>query len=94
MIRLTYHIPTEQYGFVEVETDDMAQMSYEEAKALYVPPVALEGLPDKEFNACLDRYLTDGTGETDVYLRMSKEQQHIIQCLKRAFKRIEAKETT
>lgn len=46
------------------------------------------GLEQKEFNKALDRYLTDGTGETEIYLAMSKEQQNVIQEIKKAFKRI------
>ena len=40
-------------------------MAREEA---HVPSVySGEGIPVGEFNAALDRYLTDGTGETDLF---------------------------
>lgn len=94
-MKITYHIPTEQYGFVEVEMDHSNTRvndfeSYEDIKSVVSHQSGL-GLEPKEFNDCLDRYVTDGTGETEVYLRMSKEQQAVIQELKKSFKRIEAK---
>jgi hypothetical protein len=47
-----------------------------------------DGIPVEEFNAALDRYLTDGTGETDVFVRMSRKQQHVFQEIKKAFNRL------
>jgi hypothetical protein len=55
------------------------------------PPVVGEGISDSEFNAALDRYLTEGTGETDTYVRMNKKQQHVFQEIKKALKRIKLK---
>jgi len=41
---------------------------------VFVPsPYTGEGISVQEFNVALDRYLTDGTGELDTYVRMSKK---------------------
>lgn len=92
-MKVTYHVPTEQYGFVEIELNgDRDSITLEDAVARYqsLKTAPGQGLDTKEFNQCLDRYVTDGTGETDAYLRMSKEQQAVIQELKKCFKRLEA----
>lgn len=85
------HIPTEQYGFIEVEVETI-----EEAvdmnlavKNAFKPKV---GLSQKEFNKALDRYLTDGTGDTETYLAMNNDQKRVIQEVKKAYKRIGALE--
>jgi hypothetical protein len=41
-----------------------------------------EGIP------ALDRYLTDGTGELDLFMRMSKKQQGVFQEIKKSFNRL------
>jgi hypothetical protein len=42
---------------------------------VFVPsPYTGEGISVQEFNVALDRYLTDGTGELDTYVRMSKKR--------------------
>lgn len=86
------HVPTVEYGFIESEVEGSMEDAVNEHNGLLVAYRGGFGLDTKEFNACLDRYLHDGTGETDVYLRMSKEQQSVIQEIKKAYKRIEAKE--
>jgi hypothetical protein len=61
-------------------------MAREEA---HVPSVySGEGIPVSEFNAALDRYLTDGTGETDLFVRMSRKQQRVFQEIKKSFNRL------
>lgn len=87
------HIPTEQYGFVEVEFEQETGRSvadvYTEVASMFKPQ---EGLSPKDFNTALDRYLSDGTGETNTYLAMSPAQKQTIQDIKRAFKRLEARD--
>jgi len=59
---------------------------------VFVPsPYTGEGISVQEFNVALDRYLTDGTGELDTYVRMSKKQQHVFQEVKKSFKRLDKK---
>lgn len=81
------HIPTTQYGFIEADVSNV-----EEARDIHDSVTAMfsagNGIPDRDFNAALDRYLTDGTGETETFLAMSPRQQDIIQAIKRSYKRI------
>lgn len=95
-MKVTYRIPTEQYAYVEIEKEYQTEPTMEDVQATYKHLTEAfkvkVGLPAKEFNAALDRYLNDGTGETEVYLAMSPAQQAVIQEIKKAFKRIEAKE--
>lgn len=94
-MKVTYRIPTEQYAYVEIEREYQSEPSVEEVHDTYTRLTKAfrvqVGLSTKDFNACLDRYLNDGTGETEKYLAMSPQQQAVIQELKKAFKRIEAK---
>ena len=86
-----FHIPTEQYGYIEteVEYDSMA-----EALTDYKLTVSnQEGLNDKEFRELLDEYLETGTvvNGVDRYLKLNKSQQMIIQVVKRSVKRLNIK---
>ena len=91
----TIRLPLGQFEFIEQSFDrDMTPEEAVEAfRALQraYKPEAGEGLRNVEFNAFLDRYLTDGTGITDTYAKMNAGQQACIQTLKRAFKRISYK---
>ena len=85
----TLRVPTgEQYAYIEIDfsgTPEQIVSAYYEFTKLVKPA---EGLPSKEFNKALDRYLTEHTGDTDTYLRMSRSQQDVFQEVKKAFKRI------
>lgn len=85
-------IPTTQYGFIEIESEvnsaEDAIVAHNDILKLYAGG---EGLDIQEWNAWLDRYLTDGTGDTDSYMRMSLPQQNIIQEIKKSMKRIKVK---
>lgn len=94
-------ITTGQYEYIESEVDhkeesiDRVIMSYFHLKDAYERAQKKRlggfGLETKEFNAALDRYLTDGTGETETYVAMSKEQQMVFQEIKKSMKRLKAK---
>lgn len=93
---ITIRIPTEQYGFVEVKLDiDVS----DDVVEIYNRHISLfknnqYGLGEKEFNACIDKYLTEDSEEglhSEEYAGMSKEQQTIIQSIKRSLKRIKSK---
>jgi hypothetical protein len=86
-------IPTTQYGYIETEFEGTAEQAIEEHNRILLLYNGGFGLETKEFNAALDRYLSDGTGETEVYLKMSKEQRAVFQEIKKSLKRIEAKNT-
>lgn len=85
-------VATDEYEFIELDAEGTVIElfeTYKELKNLAIPKV---GLAAKDFNTALDRYLTDGTGETEVYLAMSPRQQGVFQEIKKAMKRMEAKE--
>jgi hypothetical protein len=94
-MKITHHIPTEQFGFTEVEVEGTDKMTYEEAKLAYGLPIESgEGLDAKSFNDSLDEYLMTNslTNGANLYQSMSKEQQMIFQTIKRSLKRIEVKQ--
>lgn len=91
-MKIVHHIPTEQFGFTEVEVDETAEMSYSEAKSLYGACGALQGMSEAEFRPILDKFLVEGTVESGLYEKMSAEQQMVMQCIKRSIKRIKSRE--
>jgi len=88
-MKATIRIPTEQYAFVEIEdefeTREDVRDAYDEIHAEYKGG---SGLDAKEYNDAVDRYLSEGTGDAEQYLKMSKFQQDVIQVIKRSVKRI------
>ncbi len=99
MPKVTHHIPTESFGFTEVELDESVEMTYEEAKSLYGPSGALQkvlegsSLTDKDFNKVLDKYLSTNECTSAEYESMTPDQKCVMQCLKRSFKRINQENT-
>jgi hypothetical protein len=89
-MKVTYHIPTEKFGFVEVVQElppETEQYSYWEHKNR---TLGGEGVSEIEFNKILDRYMEKkgvGAMSSDEYESLNLAQQSIIQCLKRAYKR-------
>lgn len=101
-MKTTYHVPVEQFGFIELEMLETEELTQEaitsriEAYRAISGVVKVEaglGLPEKDFQQALDEYLSTGTleGGTELYAQMSAEQQKTFQTLKRAFKRINYK---
>lgn len=86
-------LPTEQYAYIEMEIEatsaQAAVEAYKELAEAYKPK---EGIPTDEFNAALDQYLKDGTGETDKFMSMSPKQQLVFQEIKKSLKRLKVKE--
>ena len=101
-MKTLYHIPTEQYGFIEVEADVYDTRSYEDVKALYIksitPPNSPNspemGIPTKEFNQALDEFLTTNTLKdgANLYEQMSLPQRSVFQEIKKSLARISSKE--
>ena len=94
-MKVKYHIPTEQFGFMEIEGElglgdvPTTIQSYDDVRASVMPKTASgAGLDDKEWRTALDGYLTVGIIPSDVYERMNPEQQRVMQEIKKAFKRI------
>jgi hypothetical protein len=84
-MKVIHHVPTEQYGFTEIETDE--SMTYEEAKLVALGKHAGPGLSEADFRVILDKYMLERTLTAEEYEAMNAVQQNIIQCLKRAYKR-------
>ncbi len=90
--KITYRIPTnDQYAFVEVTEEfeggpEFIRERYDEISAQFKSG---EGLPQKEWCAVMDAYVSTGKVENgvEVWSRMSKYQQAVIQELKRCFNR-------
>lgn len=86
---LKIRIPTEQYGFVEVDVtvNNLSEIKekYAEVKDLFAPK---SGLEDKDWREALDSYLSGNSMNAETYYAMSDVQQKIIQELKKAFKRL------
>lgn len=87
-MRVTHHVPTEQYGFTEIEYDPEGHpgMTYEEAKIMAMGKAG-PGLSEADFRVILDKYMTEHTMTAEEYEMMNAVQQNIIQTLKRAYKR-------
>ncbi len=78
-------------GEGEYASPGAAVAAYNELRKAYSGEKAGEGITNKEFDAFLDYYLQTNSGSTEVYAKMSKDQQDRIQMLKRAFARIKNK---
>lgn len=97
MTKITYHVPTESFGYIEIEEDitdkTMLENIIERYDAFKRSETACgEGITQKEYNDALDRYLTDNTGDTDLYTRMNKDQQKVFQEIKKSLKRTQAQQ--
>ncbi len=94
MNKYTIQIPTVQFGLISVEIEGTQEDAISEHNTLlakYRGETATPGLPIKDWNAWLDKYLTDGTGNADSYGYMNTAQQTTIQEIKKAMKRIKSK---
>ena len=87
-MKYTLRIPTVQYGYIETEFEGTAEEAFEEHNRLINLHNGGEGISTQAFNDCLDEFLSEGTGNTETYLAMNKEQQGIIQAIKKSFNRI------
>ena len=87
------HIPTEQYGFVEVEfeafSEDFVEQTYRQVVNAFKPKA---GLSDKDYNSFIDRYLLGELVHTEEYAAMSTDQQKTVQIIKRSLARIKSKQ--
>lgn len=77
-------IPTVQFGNITYHLEDEPEEIMYQTRQLLTLWNGGFGLEEREFNKALDRYLKDGTGETETYMKMSREQQGIIQAIKRS----------
>lgn len=98
-VRVTYRVPTaDPYAFIEVTqesggkpvTPQDIKENYDGLKAAFEVG---EGIPDKEFNAVVDAMMCAESVKngTEIWPRMSAEQQAICQAIKKSSKRINSK---
>lgn len=76
------------YAFIEVDVEDTPDNIVEIHNELLEKVKPKAGIPDKEWRQALDRYLTKGDMDAEVYEAMSDKQKQVIQEIKKAFKRI------
>lgn len=81
-------IPTIQYGYIEAMFEGTKEEALEEYETLLKIFNGGEGVSDKEYKDALDEYLSKGTGNTELFLRMDKSQQKTLQDIKNSLKRI------
>lgn len=95
ILKSKIRLATEQFCYIEFDYEGTAEDTIAEHNRLirlYKPQG--EGLDDKEMNRCVDEYLTTENlvNGTELYERMSPEQQEWFQITKRALKRIKSRE--
>lgn len=97
-MKITHHIATGQYEFVEVEYD-MDNESSIVAEAIRANESEIrraistqDGLPDKDWRDFLDRMLLGEPNHVEDFEKCSDEQRKIINEVKKALKRLEARE--
>lgn len=89
-IKISLHIPTEQYGFIAVEceglTADETAALYKEYSTGFQPKA---GISEKDYNTFIDRMLLGQEGNhIEQYVAMSDQQKYAVQVIKRGLKRI------
>lgn len=93
--KATIRVPTDMYAYFEVEMEGTPQEiidGHEELKTLYKASQSTpDGLPAKEFDKALDKYLCGQGMDSEVYAAMSKEQTTTIQTIKRSLARIKSR---
>lgn len=87
-MKTTIQIKTGEFEYIMQEFDGTPEQAVDAFKALKASYSTGVGLEPKAWNAWLDRYLKDQTGDADLYAQMSPEQQNVIQNIKRSIKRI------
>lgn len=90
--KATIRIPTEQYAYLEIETDGTPEHILETYREFNRLMKGGGGLDTKTFNQFLENQLNGGDNEMETYLAMSPEQQMVVQEIKKTIKRIQAKE--
>lgn len=89
MNKITLHIPVEQYGFIAIEMEGCLEDAINEYKAAQRVWKVGGGLPDPQWRAVLDEYLSTGkiTNGGDIYGDLSERQRDIINECKKSLKR-------
>lgn len=97
-MKITHHIATGQFEFVEVEYDtdggnvSAAEVIRSSEAEIRKAITAQAGLPTKEWNKFLERILLNEPNHIEDLEQCSDEQRKIINEVKKALARIEARE--
>lgn len=92
-MKFTGHVAIGQYEYMEVEGESQEEVS-EACRAIQREWGAADGIPDKEMNPVIDKMLLGETveGGIEIYEKMNSTQKYAVQTLKRALKRLEARD--
>lgn len=94
-MKITVHVPTEQYGFASAEVDStevkgktlgaFTKELYEDISNAFKPELTGKGLDKQEWRDFLDEYIWNGGGINDEILnKMNDYQKNVYQDLKRS----------
>ncbi len=92
-MKATVRIPTEQYGYIELEDEvveiaDAVELHNSASKEYWNSKKEKPGVPELEFSKIVDRYMTDGGSMLSAeYENLNPFQEYTIQCLKKFKKR-------
>ncbi len=95
MAKITIRIPIKEYAYIEVEGEDITPERSAEIYQNYVTEFKpTEGLTAKELDSIIEKMCLGTTveGGTELWSKATQAQKDQINCLKRALKRIEAKQ--
>ena len=90
-MKYTAHVPTEQFGFISIELEGTAEEAVQAYKELAQTYKGGAGISSKEFNDFLDVYVSTGhppEGGLQVWEQMDEKQKHVVNELKKLFKRL------
>lgn len=96
-MKITYRISTAMYEYVEIEEEPQLGKTADQVRETYdgfvraFAPKPINQLPDKEYNIFIDAMLLNEANHIDTWEKLSNKQKEIAQILKRALKRIEAR---
>lgn len=82
-MKVKYHIPTEQYGFVEVEGE---VESIGEAVTNYEQAQSNEGLPPHQWAKVRDHYVNTGEIDEETFNELSRAQRWFINEIKKVIR--------
>lgn len=91
-MKTQFQVKTAEFEYIMQEADGLsaeeAVMAY---RALQRAVKGEPGLEQKDWNRAVDRYLSNGGGETETWAKMSDKQKWFINEVKKAFARLEDK---
>lgn len=88
------HLPTAEYAFIEQEVEGTpleAVAAYKNLENAFNGFNPYESLKDLEFNKKVDKYLMTTKLDADEYEECNAIQKMVLQTIKRAYARIQAK---